>query len=143
VGAANLIRYRSKIDDPKDAGVMLCALAMGLAAGVGLYALAIFSTAFIVGALAIIESFAPKSSKRFEVHVKVEKGADKLRPKVEAVFAQFRVDFELRTTAEETLSYEVQVPFETDVERVTDSLLKVAPAGQVAVDWDEKKTKIT
>ena len=35
VGAANLIRYRSKIDDPKDAGVMLCALAVGLASGVG------------------------------------------------------------------------------------------------------------
>ena len=38
VGAANLIRYRSKIDDPKDAVVMLCTLAVGLASGVGLYA---------------------------------------------------------------------------------------------------------
>src|SRR4249919_1502634 len=47
VGAANLIRYRSKIDDPKDAVVMLCALAVGLASGVGLSALAIVSTAFI------------------------------------------------------------------------------------------------
>ena len=33
VGAANLIRYRSKIDDPKDAVVMLCALSVGLAVG--------------------------------------------------------------------------------------------------------------
>lgn len=33
VGAANLIRYRSKIDDPKDAVVMLCALSVGLASG--------------------------------------------------------------------------------------------------------------
>ena len=31
VGVASLIRYRSKIDDPKDAVVMLCALAVGLA----------------------------------------------------------------------------------------------------------------
>src|SRR4051812_16122350 len=42
VGAANLVRYRSKIDDPKDAAVMLCALSVGLASGVGLYALTIF-----------------------------------------------------------------------------------------------------
>jgi hypothetical protein len=35
VGAASLIRYRSKIDDPKDAVVMLAALAVGLASGVG------------------------------------------------------------------------------------------------------------
>ena len=57
VGAANLIRYRSKIDDPKDAVVMLCALAVGLASGVGLYALAVFSTVFMVAALWVIESF--------------------------------------------------------------------------------------
>ena len=48
VGAANLVRYRSKIDDPKDAAVMLCALSVGLASGVGLYAMAIFSTAFML-----------------------------------------------------------------------------------------------
>ena len=47
VGAANLIRYRSKIDDPKDAVVMLCALSVGLAAGVGLYGLALFGTLFL------------------------------------------------------------------------------------------------
>ena len=51
VGAANLIRYRSKIEDPKDAVVMLCALAVGLACGVGLYALSVFSTVFMVAAL--------------------------------------------------------------------------------------------
>ena len=49
VGAANLIRYRAKIDDPKDAVVMLSALAVGLASGVGLYALAGFGTLFIGG----------------------------------------------------------------------------------------------
>ena len=59
VGAANLIRYRSKIDDPKDAVVMLCALAVGLASGVGLYLLAGIATAFLLGLLWVIESFQP------------------------------------------------------------------------------------
>jgi uncharacterized membrane protein YhiD involved in acid resistance len=142
VGAANLIRYRSKIEDPKDAGVMLCALAVGLASGVGLYALAAFSTVFIVGALAIIESFEPKSFKRFEVHIKVEKGAPGLRPEIEKVLRRFRVVVDLRTASEEELSYDAQVPFETEIERITDALLSVAPKGQLAVDWDEKKTKV-
>ena len=35
-GAAGLVRYRSKIDDPKDASVMLACLSVGLASGVGL-----------------------------------------------------------------------------------------------------------
>jgi hypothetical protein len=58
VGAANLIRYRSKIDDPKDAVVMLCTLSVGLAAGVGLYILAVVGTAFLTLALWIIEAFS-------------------------------------------------------------------------------------
>src|SRR6185295_1269510 len=36
VGIAGLVRYRAKIEDPKDAGVMLAALGVGLGAGVGL-----------------------------------------------------------------------------------------------------------
>ena len=42
VGAAGLVRYRAKIDDPKDAGVMLTTLAVGLACGIGVYGLAWF-----------------------------------------------------------------------------------------------------
>ena len=40
VGAAGLVRYRAKIDDPKDAGVLLVALAAGLAVGAGLLLMA-------------------------------------------------------------------------------------------------------
>src|SRR5215470_15485518 len=40
VGAAGLIRYRAHIEDPKDAGVMLSTLGLGIASGVGLYLLA-------------------------------------------------------------------------------------------------------
>jgi uncharacterized membrane protein YhiD involved in acid resistance len=60
VGAAGLIRYRAKVDDPKDAGVMLSTLAVGLAAGVGLWLLAIFSALFIMGVLVVIESMEPE-----------------------------------------------------------------------------------
>ncbi len=66
VGAANLIRYRSKIEDPKDAVVMLCALAVGLACGVGLYALAVFATIFMGIALWVIESFEPKTREALQ-----------------------------------------------------------------------------
>src|SRR6185295_12259408 len=65
VGAAGLVRYRAKIEDPKDAGVMLSTLAIGLASGVGLYALAGFAMLFILGVLWVIESFEPKARKLF------------------------------------------------------------------------------
>src|SRR5687768_7261756 len=85
VGAANLIRYRSKIDDPKDAVVMLCTLAVGLATGVGLYALSIFSTVFLVVALWIIESFEPAKGKQFDLKIKAGDQTDELRPRIEAI----------------------------------------------------------
>jgi uncharacterized protein DUF4956/MgtC family protein len=141
VGVASLIRYRSKIDDPKDAVVMLCALAVGLAAGVGLYALSLFSTGFIVLTLFIIESFEPSTQKRFELTVKLGKNTDELRPKVESILTRRQVEFELRTASDEELCYDVKVPLEVETEPITDAILALDPEGHGAVNWGEKKEK--
>jgi len=138
VGAANLIRYRSKIDDPKDAVVMLCTLAVGLASGVGLYALAVVSTAFIAGALWVIESFeAPV--RHFELKIKAGDDTDSLRPKIEDILRRYRLNFELRTSSDEEVCYDVQVPFEMQTDRVSNSILRLDRDGHAAVDWSEKK----
>src|ERR687897_3569691 len=79
VGAANLIRYRTKIDDPKDAVVMLSALSVGLAAGAGLYGLALFATVFLVAALWVIEGFEPQN-RVFELTVKLGDKTSEMRP---------------------------------------------------------------
>ena len=142
VGAANLIRYRSKIEDPKDAVVMLCALAVGLAAGVGLYALSTFSTVFLVAALWVIESFEPKSGKAFDLKVKIGDKTDELRPQIEAILSRFKLKYEIRTTSDEEVCYDVQVPLEMKTDPVTDAILKLDPDGHASVDWlDKKKPK--
>jgi MgtC family len=68
VGAAGLIRYRAKISDPKDAGVMLSTLAIGLASGVGLYLFATFATLFVLAVLLVIESIDPEHYSLFGDH---------------------------------------------------------------------------
>ena len=68
VGAAGLIRYRAKISDPKDAGVMLSTLAIGLASGVGLYLFATFATLFVLAVLLAIESIDPEHYSLFGDH---------------------------------------------------------------------------
>ena len=140
VGAANLIRYRSKIDDPKDAVVMLCTLSVGLAAGVGLYSLAVISTVFIGAALWVIESFE-NPVKRFDLKIKLGKDTDKLRPKIEAILTRSKLEFELRSSSDEEVCYDVQVPFETQTDRLTNAILRLDPEGHGAVDWAEKKNK--
>ena len=141
VGAANLIRYRSKIDDPKDAVVMLAALAVGLATGVGLYALAVFSTVFLGAALWVIESFEPQSRKPFDLKVKAGNQTDELRPQIEAILRRFNLKFEIRSSSDEEVAYEVEVPIELKTDRVTNAILKIDPAGHASVDWVEKKSK--
>jgi hypothetical protein len=140
VGVASLIRYRSKIDDPKDAVVMLSALAVGLASGVGVYALAVFSTAFLVAALWVIESF-DEGMKRFELKIKAGKDTDSMRPQVEEILRRYKLKFELRTSSDEEVCYDVQVPLELRTDRVSNALLKLDPEGHASVEWTDKKAK--
>ena len=100
VGAAGLVRYRAKIEDPKDAGVMLSTLAIGLATGVGLWMLAVFATVFILGLLWIVESFEPQATHPFMLKVKAKDPAA-LRPKLEQLLTKSRLEFELRATSQE------------------------------------------
>src|SRR6185295_18453106 len=83
VGAANLIRYRAKIDDPKDAVVMLATLSLGLACGVELYGLAIFAAFFILGVLWVVESLEPERRKTFDLKV-TDSDPSSLRSQIEA-----------------------------------------------------------
>ena len=137
VGAANLIRYRSKIDDPKDAVVMLCALAAGLASGVGLYGLAVVGTLFIVFCLWIIEGFEPQT-RIFELKVKMGDKTQDIRPKIEEVLRRFKVKYELRTAAEDEVLYMVTTPRSLRTDRVSNAIMELDPEGKGAVEWNEK-----
>jgi uncharacterized membrane protein YhiD involved in acid resistance len=141
VGAANLVRYRSKIEDPKDAAVMLCALSVGLASGVGLYALSIFSTVFMVAALWVIESFEPDSQKYFMLRIKAEKETDAMRAKFERILQTYKLPFELRSASDEEVCYETHVPMEVQIDDVSNRILKLDAGGRIAVEWEEKKKK--
>ena len=142
VGAANLIRYRAKIDDPKDAVVMLAALAVGLACGVGLYVIASVGTLLVGVFLWTIESFEPKATKPFDLKIKVKQGAPDLQPAIERTLRAHRAGFELRASADEEVQYLVQLPQDLKTDRLTAALVALAPDdAELAVEWDEKKSK--
>ena len=141
VGAAGLVRYRAKVEDNKDAGVMLSTLAVGLASGVGMYTMAIFSAVFILVALWIIESFEPEGKKLFELKIKLGDDTDDRRKDIDAVLDRFQVDFDLLSSSDEEVCYEVWVPLEMQKERISNTLLRLDPEGHGAVEWAEKKPK--
>jgi uncharacterized membrane protein YhiD involved in acid resistance len=140
VGAASLIRYRAKIDDPKDAGVMLTSLTVGLAAGVGLYALALFGTVFVLGVLWIVESLEPERHKVFLLKIKAKDPAA-LKTKVEDLLRRAKLTFELRASAADEVSYEVALPLNRRTDRLSNAILAIDESGGTEVEWEEKKVK--
>jgi uncharacterized membrane protein YhiD involved in acid resistance len=138
VGAANLIRYRSKIEDPKDAVVMLCALSVGLAAGVGLYGLAIIGTVFITLCLWVIEGFEPQT-RLFELTVKMGDKTLDMRPKIEEVLRRYKTRYEMRTAGEDALVYMVTTPRLMRTDRVSTAIVELEPDGKGSVEWTEKE----
>jgi uncharacterized membrane protein YhiD involved in acid resistance len=141
VGAANLIRYRAKVDDPKDAVVMLSSLGVGLASGVGLYGLAIGGTLFIGVLLWTIESFEPAVHKHFELTVGVKEDAQELRGQIESILGRYEAKYELRASAADEVSYLVTTPANLRTDRVSNEITRLAPPDEVSVEWASRKGK--
>jgi uncharacterized membrane protein YhiD involved in acid resistance len=139
VGAAGLVRYRAKIADPKDAGVMLSTLAIGLACGVGIWMLAVFTTVFVMAVLWVIESF---EKAKIAIDLKVEaKDPAALRPPLEDLLSRSRLEFSMRTISNEEVVYEVQLPIDRKTDRLSNAILKLDPENATGVEWKKKEKK--
>jgi hypothetical protein len=139
VGAAGLVRYRSTIDDPKEAVVMLCALGAGLAAGVGLYVLAPFATLFMAALLWVVEFFEPAAQKFFELTV-ITSAASELRPRIEGVLHGLQLEYELLGESEGEVSYSVSAPVDVRTRDISDTLRLLCGPG-VEIEWKEKRLR--
>ncbi len=138
VGAASLVRYRAKVDDPKDAGVMLACLALGLASGVGIYAVAAMSTLVILAVVWALESLEPEGRKDFLLKVKA-KDPEKLQDRLEELLRRNKVKYELRTSSKEDLNYSVELPLTKRTDRLTSSILALDGRDQMGVEWSDRK----
>lgn len=137
-GTAGLVRYRAKIDDPKDASVMLACLAIGLASGVGLLYLATAGAVFIVGVLWLLEWREPWPAKKFDLKVSA-KAPTALKDEVEALLTRHHIKFELRESTEKHIAYVAQVPQGKRTDRISEAIAALHGAEAVEVIWDEKK----
>jgi hypothetical protein len=140
VGAAGLIRYRASIADPKDAGVMLVALALGLAVGSGLYTFATTACAFVIGVLWLLESLEPPARSRFDLKI-TARDAAKLQPHVEHALRHKGVTYELRGSSTDELHYEVTVPFKQKIKKLSRVIRNLDTKSGTSVEWEIRKYK--
>jgi uncharacterized membrane protein YhiD involved in acid resistance len=140
VGAAGLVRYRARIDDPKDAGVMLVALAVGLTTGSGLFLFATAACAFVIGVLWLLESLEPEARSRFDLKI-VARNAAKLRPEIEHALEFKGITYELRGSSPGELRYEVTVPFKEKIRKLSKLIRSLDAHDGTSVEWEIKKYK--
>ena len=120
---------------------MLATLAIGLSCGVGLYVLAVLSAGVILVVLWVIESFEPETQRVYELLLKMGNGTDTRRAEFDAVLSRYHVDFDLQSSSDESVCYDVRVPLEMNREAITGAILSLDPEGHGSVDWSEKKAK--
>ena len=140
VGAAGLVRYRAKIEDPKDAGVLLVALAAGLAVGSGLLLMATMACTFVVGILWLLESIEPPDHARFDLTIESEDSAH-LRPQLEHALRSKGVRYELWGSSGDKLRYEVTLPLSLKTQKLTKIIKRLNGHNGTSVQWNIKKFK--
>ena len=138
VGVASLVRYRAKIQDPKDAGVMLACLGIGLSCGVGLYLIAAFATAFLIGFLWWVESLEPEPMQHFLLAVSAP-DPEAIRQSVERLLRRHRATFEMRTLSPEQISYDVALPLDQSTDDISSAIAALNEGEDMSVTWEEKK----
>lgn len=138
VGTAGLVRYRAKVEDPKDAGVMLATLAIGIATGVGQWMVAAFGAVFFLALLGVIESFQPAAVRVLEVTVKNE-GVFANKTRIEKLLRRMKADYEITNAAPDELGFLVRWPVDRQTAPLSEALLGLVPNSTVEVTPVSKK----
>jgi hypothetical protein len=142
-GAASLVRFRTPVDDPRDAAVMFLLIGLGMACGLGAFALAasgaVMIGAFLVG-LARVNRAATRSL-RLEI---VAAGAVVPAAHVERVCARHGITLDLRemTCGEAArTSYLATVPEALRLDTLNADLLADGE-GLRSLTWEPARKKL-
>ena len=142
-GAASIIRFRTPVDDPKDITVLFILMGLGMAAGLGAFALAGVGAAFLCVALVVLDRFGGRKPRLMTVELRAT-GRDFPIGHVEGVFARYGVVFEAREISqgdESVLQYHAKLDPDTALDDVTQALMGDGTAGIQSVVWEVAKRK--
>jgi hypothetical protein len=133
VGLGSFIRFRSGISDPRDAAVMFVMIGIGMACGLGLFAMAAGSTLFICLLLTLFDATRHRLTKRTLITINAE-DAVYVQSRVRSVFPGVRI-IESSSNAPELgkdsgkLVIELDLPHDTDAGALAETLRKHEVAG--------------
>ncbi|MGE5361186.1 MAG: STAS domain-containing protein [Bacteroidales bacterium] len=142
-GAASIIRFRTPVEDPKDITVLFLLMGLGMATGLGAFALAGMGAAFLSVALVVLEHVGARKPRLMTVEVKATDRAFPVRH-VESVFARNGIIFEPREISQggqSVVEYYTRLDPNVALDDVTHALIADGTAGIKSVVWEPARKK--
>lgn len=145
--AASLVRFRTNIRDPKEITVLLINLAIGLAAGVGRWELAVILSVFVLATLWVLEYFESRQVVR-SMQLKVRtRNVSETERTLQTVFGRHKLSTELRGVDREDESdhigrivYYVTVGPRISTDELSEEIFSADPLNIDTVEWHQKKS---
>lgn len=140
-GAASIVRFRTPVDDPKDVTILFLLMGLGMACGLGAFAVAGLGAAFLCVLLVVLERTAGRRPRVLTLEVTCESNVLPL-DHVQSVFARNGVMFEPREVShgkETRVTYHAVVHPNIAVEDLSAELMANGTAGIKAVAWEISK----
>lgn len=144
--AVSLVRFRTNIKDPKEITVLLLALSLGLATGVGRWDLALVLCLFVLPLLWLLESREEEELYRaMELTVKT-KDTVKLQDSLKRLFQQRKIETELRQLDPPDeddplgcIMYYISMPPTVSTDQLSEEIRALDPQNIDAIEWSQKK----
>lgn len=140
-GAAGIVRFRTPVDDPKDVTILFLLMGLGMATGLGAFAVAGLGTAFLCTTLLVLDRLATQRARLMSVEMSAP-GRVFPTAHVEAVLVRNQVVFEPREISQGKSDITVKYHTWLDPRASLDELsaqLMAEGAGIEGVSWDQVK----
>ncbi len=140
-GAAGIVRFRTPVDDPKDVTILFLLMGLGMATGLGAFAVAGLGTAFLCVSLLILDRVATQKTRTLALAVSA---AGRLFPtaQVEAILVRNAVVFEPREISQGkndvTVKFHTWLDPRTSLDELSAQFMAEG-TGVSSVSWDQVK----
>jgi hypothetical protein len=142
-GAASIIRFRTPVEDPKDITILFLLMGLGMASGLGAFAVAGLATAFLCVLLLVLDHLPSDEKPRTMIVDVVAEGRDFPAVHVESVFARNGIIFEPRDVSQgkdAAVKYHVELDKHVSLEDLSAQLTAGAAAIK-SVAWKKPKKR--
>ena len=140
-GGASIVRFRTPVDDPKDAMVLFLLLGVGMACGLASFGLAILASLFLCGMLVVLSKMEETTTREMMIEL-VSATRDFPSDRVQDVLKERTVAFEQREVSQgETMTVRYVVLLEpyASFEELCSELITGTKQAIKSVSWVKPK----